>query len=139
MSFKNKESLNKGNFARKVTIAGSLFWIFMGIWGINSSFQAAKEARAIQIRDIELGFGYNGIPSQVQPINWVVPTTVEERIYDRVKESGLHKTPYYFEDRLMRHLLTFVACMIMSVFVLYATLVVDKRKTTESMGESTLT
>lgn len=136
MSFKNKVSIRNGDFARKVTIAGSLFWIFFGVWGVNSSFEAAKVARGIQIRDIELGHGYYGMPTQVQPVNWVVPTTVEERIYTSVKESGLHKTPYYFEDRLLRHLLTFVACMIMSIFVLYATVVVDPRKTKNAVNES---
>jgi len=135
MSFKSKQSHNKGNFARKVTIVGSFFWIFFGVWGVNSSFEAAKEARRIQIRDIELAHGYYGMPSQVQPVNWVVPTTVEERIYSRVKESGLDKTPYYFEDRLLRHLLTFAACMIMSIFVLYAT-IVDNRKPNSTMSET---
>lgn len=118
-------NIRREKLARNITLVGSVFWIFFGVWGVNSSFEAAKEARNIQIRAIELNNGYFGKRTQAETINWVVPTTPEMRAYREVEQRGLLGTPYYFEDRLLRLLLTFVACLIVSFFVLYATVIVN--------------
>ncbi|MEZ4815821.1 MAG: hypothetical protein R3A80_11535 [Bdellovibrionota bacterium] len=116
--------------AKKIIVAGSFFWILFGVWGVNGAFQAAKDARDVQIRNIELSHGYTArIPAGIRPATWVLSPGVKEQIYSDTNAAGLVGNPYYIENRLMRLLFAFVACILVSFFVLYAVFVVDPRRT----------
>ncbi len=118
----------KEKLAKFITVSGSLFWIVAGVWGVNTCFDTAHEMRNQQIQKIEIGqMDYARNLQAVQLATWVVPSN-DTYVYQELEASGLARNPYVFHNKITQAMLISVLCIVVSFFVLYAALVLDKRR-----------
>ncbi len=123
--------MNK-KLAKNITVTGSLFWIFAGVWGVTLCFEAAKELRNQQVQAIELGQLQNNWQNNygvaaIQAASWSV-SPPKAIVFRELELSGLSRNPYVFHKTLTQSLLISVLCILVSFFVLYAALVVDGQR-----------
>jgi hypothetical protein len=118
---------HREKLAKYIIVSGSIFWIFAGAWGINNCLNAAKENREHYIQSLTLNNNSLRVPA-VELATWVPPPVNSESVYQQLENSGLAETPYMFDVKLVRPMLIFGLCVLVSFFVLYAVLVVNPKK-----------
>ncbi len=107
------KQITKNTILKKVIIAGSLMWIVVSVIGIRLCFNLAKESRKDFVATISSYDFQTAIPAILQK-----DPTVEEQI----RQVGLEGRPYLFSGFLMKVVLLFMTCLLVSLFVLYSVL-----------------
>jgi hypothetical protein len=103
----------------KTIVTASLALILINLWGIHSCFDSARRNRAQYVSTLEL--------SQVR---YAMPVTLpsDRPIRESIQLAGLEGNPQLYTEGLRRIMMIFTTCILVSLFVLYATLILHKEQ-----------
>ncbi len=103
----------------KTIVSASLALILINLWGIQSCFETARRNRATLVSTFEYAnFRY--------PIPASLPT--DRSVRENIQLAGLEGVPQVYGEGLTRLMLIFTTCILVSIFVLYATLILQKEQ-----------